>query len=146
MHIPGPSIALPLDRHEPEATHGSVCLCWVDSITSVAPQPTHSTLRAPHSIPSPLSFPPGRCLAFRQLLADALLAAMQLESPLMALLPTAGVSTAAGVLYDPPRHIADVFQLPRPAKMGVGAPVTADPYVVRMLTGGVCVHGQGLCV
>jgi hypothetical protein len=56
----------------------------------------------------------------------------------MALLPTAGVSTAAGVLYDPPRHIADVFQLPRPAKKGVGAPVTADPYVVRMLTGGTC--------
>jgi hypothetical protein len=53
----------------------------------------------------------------------------------MAMLPTAGASTSAGVVYDPARHIADVFELPRPAEKSIGAPVTADPFVVHMLIG-----------
>jgi hypothetical protein len=79
----------------------------------------------------------GRCLALRQLVAEAAAAAMRREFSVLADAPEfAGSVTGAGVVYDPARHICDVFELPRPGCRAGGSPRTADPYVTRLLVGG----------
>lgn len=78
----------------------------------------------------------GRCLAFRQLVSDAVNDAMESEFSLLpAVVKAVGVSTSCGVMYDPSRHICDVYGLPRPGCQGDASPCTADPYVTRLLTG-----------
>jgi hypothetical protein len=78
----------------------------------------------------------GRCLAARQLVAEAAAGALRAEFPVLADAPEfAGSVTSAGVLYDPPRHACDVFDLPRPGARGAGSPRTADPFVTKLLVG-----------
>jgi hypothetical protein len=77
-----------------------------------------------------------RCLALRQMVSEALLAAMEQQVPLMPRLAEAvGTTTASGMLYSPSRHIADVFGLPRPGYEKNGSPSTGDPFVTNMLVG-----------
>jgi hypothetical protein len=61
---------------------------------------------------------------------------MRAEFPVLADAPEfAGSVTGAGVVYDPPRHACDVFDLPRPGYRAGGSPRTADPYVTKLLVG-----------
>jgi hypothetical protein len=106
-----------------------------------------------------------RCLAFRQLLAEALSQALSSSFPVVAATVDAVASNAAlditsckaggaadeaaaagGVLRDAValaggselvagRHLCDVFELPRPGLQGVGSPAVADPIVVNTLVG-----------
>ncbi len=79
----------------------------------------------------------GRCLALRQLLADALLGAATAELPLLpAVAGAVAASTGTQSSGAVGRHLADVYEMPRPGHGGNGSPCSADPYVVRMLTGG----------
>jgi hypothetical protein len=102
-----------------------------------------------------------RCLAFRQLLGEALSQALSSTFPVIAATVDAVASNtaidgggcadnagaaAAGVLRDVSalaggselvagRHLCDVFELPRPGLQGVGSPAVADPIVVNTLVG-----------
>ena len=61
---------------------------------------------------------------------------MRDEFPVLADAPEfVGSVTGAGVVYDPPRHACDVFELPRPGARAGGCPRAADPFVARLLVG-----------
>jgi hypothetical protein len=78
----------------------------------------------------------GRCLSLRQLIAEAASLALRAEFPVLSDAPEfAGSVTGAGVVYDPPRHACDVFELPRPGARAGGCPRAADPYVTKLLVG-----------
>lgn len=93
-----------------------------------------------------------RCLAFRQLLSEALAQALASTFPAagatvdavasnMQLYAAEGSGRAAqaaagdwgGLVAG--RHVCDLFDLPRPGLQGVGAPAVADPVVVNTLVG-----------
>lgn len=93
-----------------------------------------------------------RCLAFRQLLSEALAQALASTFPaagatvdavasnmqLYAAEGSGRVAEAAagdwgGLVAG--RHVCDLFDLPRPGLQGVGAPAVADPVVVNTLVG-----------
>jgi hypothetical protein len=90
-----------------------------------------------------------RCLAFRQLLAEALTAALAATFPTagatvdavasnMAVHASAGAAAAgsgASLAAQQGRHVCDLFDLPRPGLQGVGSPAVADPIVVNTLVG-----------
>jgi hypothetical protein len=98
-----------------------------------------------------------RCLAFRQLLAEALTQALATTFPAAGATVDAVASNLAvhaaeggsagraalqaaaaggdwGSLVEG-RHVCDVFDLPRPGLQGVGTPAVADPLVVNTLVG-----------
>lgn len=93
-----------------------------------------------------------RCLAFRQLLSEALALALAATFPAvaatvdavasnMALHAADGTGRAAeaasgdwGGLVEG-RHVCDLFDLPRPGLQSVGSPAVADPIVVNTLVG-----------
>ena len=100
-----------------------------------------------------------RCLAFRQLLAEALAQALASTFPAaaatvdavasnMQLYPAEGSGRAAqaaagdwgGLVAG--RHVCDLFHLPRPGLQSVGSPAVADPVVVNTLVGGCGADGQ----
>lgn len=93
-----------------------------------------------------------RCLAFRQLLSEALSEALAATFPAaastveavasnMQLYAAEGSGRAAqaaagdwgGLVAG--RHLCDLFDLPRPGLQGVGSPAVADPVVVNTLVG-----------
>lgn len=95
-----------------------------------------------------------RCLAFRQLLAEALSQALAATFPAagatvdavasnMHLYAAEGSGRAAeaaagdwgGLVAG--RHLCDLFDLPRPGLQSVGSPAVADPAVVNTLVGEV---------
>lgn len=89
-----------------------------------------------------------RCLAFRQLLAEALEQSLAATFPALAATVGAvasnlGGATAAcsddchGVGWElcAERHLCDMFELPRPGVQSTGSPGAADPAVVNMLVG-----------
>eukprot|EP00878_Enallax_costatus_P010261 GHUV01010711.1.p1 GENE.GHUV01010711.1~~GHUV01010711.1.p1 ORF type:complete len:604 (+),score=239.17 GHUV01010711.1:1353-3164(+) len=99
-----------------------------------------------------------RCLAFRQLLAEALATALNTNLPVIGAtldavasnaaidITVEGWSSAVGVSSTSTagcgasdvvagRHVCDLFDLPRPGLQGVGSPVVADPIVVNTLVG-----------
>lgn len=101
-----------------------------------------------------------RCLAFRQLLGEALAEALHTTLPVIGATVDAVASNAAtntavqgwGSCREDScgasdvvagRHVCDLFELPRPGLQGVGSPVVADPVVVNTLVG----EGhQGYCL
>lgn len=102
-----------------------------------------------------------RCLAFRQLLAEALAQALANTFPMAAATVDAVASNmqlyaaegsgraahAAAGDWDglvAGRHVCDLFDLPRPGLQGVGSPAVADPVVVNTLVGecGLCSEGR----
>lgn len=85
-------------------------------------------------------------MAYTQLISEAAAAAMRAEFPVLADAPEfAGSVTGAGVVYDPPRHACDVFDLPRPGARGGGSPRTADPFVAKLLVG-ECARVCSVCI
>lgn len=93
-----------------------------------------------------------RCLAFRQLLSEALTQALAAGFPAaestveavasnMQVYAAEGSGRAAqaaagdwgGLVAG--RHVCDVFELPRPGLQSVGSPAVADPVVVNTLVG-----------
>jgi hypothetical protein len=103
-----------------------------------------------------------RCLAFRQLLSEALAQALDATFPAAGATVDAvagnmqvyaaegsgrAVQAAAGDWGGlvPGRHVCDLFDLPRPGLQSVGSPAVADPVVVNTLVGEwSCWLGPGL--
>jgi len=80
----------------------------------------------------------GRALAMRRLIGAALERAMQEEAPLVAAVArNLGVPAAAGGRCAPPRHVCDVFGLPRPWQEASSAVASCppDPFLAALLVG-----------